>query len=151
VTFVLGARSERNLIGVHPDLVRGVRLAITRTPVDFGILDGGGLRTPEQAAANAAAGTGILRSLHLMQPDGYGHAVDLVAFVDGKPSWEHALYRRMQPAIFSAFDELGIPVQSLANRGDWPHWQLPPPHRMKEAIAAMVRRKQGVSGSTLGS
>lgn len=153
MSFYLGARSERNLIGVHPDIVRGVRLAITLTPVDFGILDGGGVRTPAQARANADAGVGVANSLHIIQPDGFGHAVDLVAFENGKPSWEKRLYERMHPAIYAAFDELGIPIQNGADwdmdgivgekgEWDWPHWQLPQPWRRNAAIEAMMRRQR---------
>ena len=42
----LGAVSRRNLIGVHPDLVRVVERAITITTVDFRVAEG--LRTIER-------------------------------------------------------------------------------------------------------
>jgi peptidoglycan LD-endopeptidase CwlK len=153
MTFRPSARTERNLIGVHPDLVAGVRLAYQLSTVDFGILDGGGLRTREQAAANAAKGTGILNSLHLRQPDGFGHAVDLVAFVNGKPSWDVEVYKRLHPFIYEAFDRLGTPIQNgadwdmdgkVAEKGeyDWPHWQLPQPYKRDAAIAAGMRRQR---------
>ena len=39
-------RSERNLEGVHPDLVRLAREVLAVSPLDFGITEG--LRTPER-------------------------------------------------------------------------------------------------------
>src|SRR5690606_2315571 len=95
---VLGPRTERNLIGVHPDLVRGVRLAITLTPVDFGILDGGGVRTAGQARANADAGVGGADSTHSIQPDGLRHAVAVVAVEAAQPSTGQASGPRLRRA-----------------------------------------------------
>lgn len=150
--FELDAASAGRLEGVHPNLGRGVRLAATLSTVRFCILPGGGVRTREQAAANAKAGTGVLNSLHIIQADGFGHAVDLVAVgQDGKPSWDLKLYKDMHPAIYQAFDDLGIAIQNgsdwdmdgvIGERGewDWPHWQLPIAAKLQAAIAAMRRR-----------
>jgi peptidoglycan L-alanyl-D-glutamate endopeptidase CwlK len=150
--YILGPRSLRNLEGVHPDLVRAVELAIKYTTQDFTIIDGGGLRTPAQALANAAAGTGIAKSQHLPQSDGYGHAVDLVAWVDGKPDWGRHYYDAIRRAMLRACDEIGLPIQHGADwdmdgvtgeRGewDWPHFQMPAyPHKLEVAKIAMMKR-----------
>ena len=40
MSFVLGRRSLERLDGVHEDLVRVVKRAITMTRVDFGVTEG---------------------------------------------------------------------------------------------------------------
>jgi len=74
-----GARSEANLIGVHPDLVGVLRRAILR--FDFTVLNDGGVRTLErQRELVAEKKSKTLNSKHLVQPDGYGHAVDIAPY-----------------------------------------------------------------------
>lgn len=134
--FRIGSRTRANLSGVHPALVAMVEQAIQLTPVDFCVVEGGGVRSPEQAQDNAKRGTGVLNSMHIRQPDGYGHAVDLVAWVDGMPAWTQSYYKQMRPAILQAAAMVGIPIQHGADwdidgitgekgEWDWPHWQFP--------------------------
>jgi len=120
--FALGSASELRLIGVHPDLVKVVRLAITRTEVDFSVTEG--VRTLEkQKQLLAAHATTTLKSRHLT-----GHAVDLAAFVDGLIRWDWPLYFKIADAMKSAAVELKVPIEW---GGDWksfpdgPHFQLP--------------------------
>lgn len=82
----LGPTSLARLHGVHPKLVAVVRLATTLSSQDF--LVNQGLRLLAEEKANVAKGTSrTLNSMHLVQPDGYGHAVDLAAYVDGQIDW----------------------------------------------------------------
>jgi len=150
--FKAGARTLTNLEGVHPELAAAVLLAFKYTKQDFCIIDGGGLRTLEQATVNAARGVGVKNSLHRIQPDGFGHAVDLVAY-QGGPSWDAKLYPPIREAMFRACDELGVLVQNGADwdndakfgeRGefDMPHFQLPQwPHSRDAARLAAERRR----------
>lgn len=152
--YKAGKRTMANLCGVHPDLVAAVLLAFRYTRQDFCIIDGGGLRTQAQADANAAAGTGVKNSLHLRQPDGFGHAVDLVAWKNNCASWEVKLYPAIHQAMFQACDELGVLVQNGADwdndgipleRGeyDMPHFQIPQyTHTQQAAADARLRRIQ---------
>jgi peptidoglycan L-alanyl-D-glutamate endopeptidase CwlK len=154
MSYKAGKRTMANLCGVHPELVAAVLMAFRYAKQDFCIVDGGGLRTQAQADSNAARGVGIKRSQHLPQADGFGHAVDLVAYQAGRPSWEKGLYRAIHHAMFQACDELGIAIQNGADwdndgitgeRGewDWPHFQLPKwPHTLAAAKAAAERRKE---------
>lgn len=120
--FALGSASELRLIGVHPDLVKVVRLAITRTEVDFSVTEG--VRTLErQRQLFAAHATTTMNSRHLT-----GHAVDLAAYVDGLIRWDWPLYHKIADAMKAAAVELAIPIEW---GGDWksfpdgPHFQLP--------------------------
>ena len=159
MTYQLGSRSLRNLDGVHPDIVRAVKLAIKRTKQDFCIIDGGGLRSTADAKANAARGVGVTNSLHIKQSStGYGHAVDLVAYRNGRPDWGTSynervvLYQPIREAMLSACDEIGLLIQHgadwdgdgiLGERGewDWPHWQIPQKRARIAALASAMAKR----------
>ena len=122
VGFGLSARSLARLEGVHPDLVRVVKRAITLTPVDFVVLEG--LRTvarQKQLVASGASQT--MNSRHIT-----GHAVDLGAYAAGSVRWDWPLYHRIAVAVKEAARLEGVPIEW---GGDWrtfkdgPHWQLP--------------------------
>jgi peptidoglycan L-alanyl-D-glutamate endopeptidase CwlK len=139
MAFALSARSRARLAGVHPDLVRVVLRAIEITTVDFAVLEG--VRSEARQRELYAQGrtkpgrkvTWTLRSNHFIQPStGYGHAVDLVPFVDGAVEWDNdgkrGLWPRLAEAMKSAADELGVSIQW---GGDWrtpdrPHFELKP-------------------------
>lgn len=120
--FKLSQRSKDRLQGVHPDLVKVVEHAIEITTVDFAVHEG--LRTPErQKVLKEAGASQTLNSRHIT-----GHAVDLVAWVDGEVRWDWPLYSQIAKAMKAAAAELNIPIEW---GGDWsrfkdgPHWQLP--------------------------
>ena len=90
MAYRLGVRSRIKLIGVHPMLCRIVREAVAITDQDFAVVDG--LRGPDQQRDLVARGASqTLKSKHLRQRDGYGHAVDLVPVVGGVARWEWPL------------------------------------------------------------
>jgi peptidoglycan L-alanyl-D-glutamate endopeptidase CwlK len=111
MSFNLSRRSRDRMKGVHPALVRVIEAAILTTPVDFMITEG--LRTRERQAALVKAGASrTLNSRHLT-----GHAVDVVALVDGRVRWDWPLYPRIAQAIKAAAKAQGV---SLVWGGDWP-------------------------------
>ena len=86
-TYALGLTSLTNLNGVVLPLVNVVKLAIERTTQDFTVYEG--LRSIEQQRKNMARGVSkTMDSMHLKQSDGYGHAVDLVPWIQGHPVWD---------------------------------------------------------------
>lgn len=120
--FSLSALSRRRLNGVHPDLVRVVERAIAITPVDFRVNEG--RRSKRRQAELVAAGASqTLDSRHIT-----GHAVDLVALVNGGVRWDWPLYHRIAEAMKQAARDVGVP---LTWGGDWktfkdgPHYELP--------------------------
>jgi peptidoglycan L-alanyl-D-glutamate endopeptidase CwlK len=92
--MIFGKRSKDNLVGVHPDLVRLMEAAIINSPIDFTITEG--VRTAKEQQILYAQGRttkgpivttkdGVKnKSNHQIKADGFGHAVDLYPFVDGK-------------------------------------------------------------------
>ncbi|WP_088155632.1 M15 family metallopeptidase [Achromobacter xylosoxidans] len=125
--FQLSQRSLQRLVGVHPDLVEIVKLAIQRTPVDFTVVEG--VRTPERQRELVAKGASQTQnSLHLKQPDGYGHAVDLAPLVGGAIPWNNwQAFADLAGVVKACAAELGV---SVGWGGDWkmrdgPHFQIP--------------------------
>lgn len=123
----LDPRAERNLRGVHPDLVKVARRAAEITKVDFTVTCG--RRTlEEQRVLFAKGATRTLRSRHIPGRNGLSHAIDLAAKIDGKIRWDWPLYAKLAAAMKQAAKELKVPLEW---GGDWksfkdgPHYQLP--------------------------
>jgi peptidoglycan L-alanyl-D-glutamate endopeptidase CwlK len=120
--YFLSENSKRKLIGVHPDLVAVVELAITKTEQDFTVLEG--LRTKERQRQLVKKGASqTMNSRHLT-----GHAVDIAPYVNGHVSWDWDYYWAVEKAMKEAAKELGVPIEWGGNWKsfkDGPHWQLP--------------------------
>ena len=135
--FKLSQQSANRLAGVDPKLVAVVNRAIQLTTVDFGVSEG--LRTLETQRKYVAAGKSqTMKSKHLT-----GHAVDLVAYVDGKVSWELNLYDNIADAVAKAAKELGVPIcwGAAWTVPDITRWQ----GTMEQAMNSYIdtRRKEG--------
>ena len=103
--FVLSQNSLDNLEGVHEDLVRVVKRAIDITEVDFGVSEG--LRTLEEQKEMVRTGASdTMNSRHLT-----GHAVDLMAYVGARVSWEWPLYHKILDAMKQAAEELNVEIR----------------------------------------
>lgn len=125
--FYLGRTSRRNLKGVHPDLVRVIARAIEITTLDFGVTEG--VRTigkQKDYFDNGKSWT--MDSLHLLQEDDYGHAVDLYCRdPQGRVTWKHRFFRPVIQAIITAAIELGVQVRFgglWRDTQDSPHVEL---------------------------
>jgi peptidoglycan L-alanyl-D-glutamate endopeptidase CwlK len=122
MTFKLGAQSEKNLIGVHPDLVLVVREAIKITDIDFKVLEGvRSIKRQHEMMKIGASQT--MNSRHLT-----GHAVDLAALYGGKVAWDWPLYYILGDCMKTAAKSVSVKIEW---GGDWkkfkdgPHFQLP--------------------------
>lgn len=119
--FILGNQSNKNLTGVHPDLVKVVRKAIQISEVDFRITEG--LRSKERQKELVSKGLSqTMNSRHIT-----GHAVDVAALVNNTVSWDWNLYEKISKAFKKASADLNIPI---VWGGDWksfkdgPHFEL---------------------------
>ena len=96
MTFKLSTKSQDRLKGVNSKLVKVVKRAIKETKVDFGVICG--LRTlAEQKALVEKGASQTLKSKHID-----GLAVDLMAYVGGRASWELNLYDDIADAMKEA-------------------------------------------------
>lgn len=100
--FKFSNRSEENLRGVHPDLVKAIRLTLEITPVDFIVIEG--LRTQERQKELVATGKSqTMNSRHLT-----GHAVDIIPV---NTKWHVDEFRPLLKAVKQAADELGVKLR----------------------------------------
>lgn len=118
----MNQRSVKNLQGVHPDLVSVIYRANELDPDSFVVIEG--LRThSRQAELFARKATRTMKSRHLT-----GHAVDLMALVNGEGRWDWPLYAELAKTVKEAARIEGVPI---AWGGDWtsfkdgPHFELP--------------------------
>lgn len=125
--MALDQRTEANLKGVHPDLVKVFRRA--HQLADPKPICTCGPRTlAEQKRLVAKGASRTLRSRHIPARNGFSHAID-VAFIFGKTvRWDWPLYKKFADTMKQAARELGV---SIEWGGDWatfkdgPHFQLP--------------------------
>jgi peptidoglycan L-alanyl-D-glutamate endopeptidase CwlK len=145
MSYIFGSASKTRLIGLHPDLVKVLELAISISDIDFTIIEG--LRSDEQcyinfgkgrtAAQCSAAGcpphyansraakvTWVnhpLSSNHRKKSDGFGHAVDIYPYpvslvLTAKPKAYEPLFDKIAKVMFKAAKQLDIPIRWGA---DW--------------------------------
>ena len=110
MAFKLSNRSLGKLEGVHPDMVATVKRAIELTTVDFGVTYG--VRTlAEQKKLYESGRSQTMKSRHLIQGDGYSHAVDLVAYDGSDVVWEINVYDNIADAMAEAANEVGCKIK----------------------------------------
>jgi peptidoglycan L-alanyl-D-glutamate endopeptidase CwlK len=121
MSHTFSARSESRLAGVHHDLVRVVRKALTLSPVDFAVIEG--LRTTERQAELLKAGASrTMNSRHIT-----GHAIDLAPFIAGSIRWDWPPFHQIAKAMKDAAAAEGV---AIVWGGDWrtfkdgPHFEL---------------------------
>lgn len=108
--YQLGKHSRAELEGVHPDLVAVVERAIELTSVDFSVHDG--IRTIAEQTEYVRSGVSkTMKSKHLKQQDGHGHAVDLVPYINGKLRWEMEPIHKIAKAVRQAAQERGVKIR----------------------------------------
>jgi peptidoglycan L-alanyl-D-glutamate endopeptidase CwlK len=113
---------SQKLVGVHPDLVRVVVRAADLFPFDLLVAEG--VRTSQRQKTLYAQGrtapgkvvTWTMKSKHLKQDDGFGHAVDLYTQTNGKLDTTKQV--EIGNAMGEAARELGVNIRWGA---DWNH------------------------------
>ena len=135
--FKLSQRSLSKLAGVDEDLVAVVKHAITVTKIDFGVICG--VRTvAEQKELVAKGASKTMKSKHLE-----GRAVDLMAYIGSRGSWELNLYDEIADAMKEGAHAVGVDLRWGAA------WHIPDVRfwdgTMEDAMNAYVdlRRSQG--------
>lgn len=105
MTFKLSQRSMSNLDGVDERLRACVMRAIELTEIDFAVICG--LRTIEEQKKLFDKGASkTMKSKHLE-----GKAVDLMAYIDGRGSWELNVYDEVADAMKAAAKEQGLAIR----------------------------------------
>ena len=116
--FKLSERSMAKLNGVDDAMRAVTELAIEYTKIDFGVTCG--LRTVEEQRALVDSGASqTMNSKHLT-----GDAVDVVAYIGSRISWELNLYDEIADAFKEASIKEGVPIKwggawSVPDLRDW--------------------------------
>ena len=105
MAYKLSTRSQERLMGVEPELKEVVYEAIKVTKIDFGVIEG--LRTEEKQKQLVESGASqTMKSKHLE-----GRAVDLMAYIGGRGSWELNVYDEVADAMKRAAIEVDVAVR----------------------------------------
>lgn len=103
--FRFSRRSENNLATIKPALSAVVRRALELTTVDFVVIEG--LRTLQKQKEYVKKGVSqTMNSKHLT-----GDAVDLMAYIGNRGSWEMPLYFEIAEAMRRASEELAVDIR----------------------------------------
>ena len=137
MAYKLSKRSLARLDGVDERMVRVVKAAIGYTEVDFGVIQG--LRTVEEQRELVKKGASqTMKSKHID-----GLAVDVMAYVGSRGSWEMSLYDNIADAFKLAAIEEDVAIRWGAA------WHIPDIREwdgtMQDAMDAYIdlRRSQG--------
>lgn len=135
--FSFGRRSRGMLVKVHPDLILVVSRGLLYSKYDFAVTEGA--RDIERQKALLAKGfSKTLRSNHLIQPDGFAHAFDVMAVGDLDASgtvdaqdrsltWNRDIYRSIAESMKQSAEELRIGIRwggDFKTFFDGPHFEL---------------------------
>ena len=105
MAFKLSKRSLARLEGVDERMVRVVKTAISVSKIDFGVISG--LRTIEEQRELVSKGASqTMKSKHLD-----GLAVDVMAYIGSRGSWELKLYDDIADAFKIAAEEEDVQVR----------------------------------------
>ncbi|HGM5433535.1 TPA: M15 family metallopeptidase [Serratia marcescens] len=126
--YLFSQRSEKNLVGVNPELVAVVRRALELSPVDFSVIEGLRTKARQQQLVNAGASK-TMNSRHLS-----GNAVDLLPV--GADWNDYKCWLPVLVAMRKAGQELGVklrlgitwtdnPEDRPAKFLDAPHVEIP--------------------------
>ena len=137
MAFKLSKRSLSRLEGVDERMVRVVKTAITVSKIDFGVICG--LRTIAEQKELVAKGASQTRKAKHID----GLAVDLMAYIGGRASWELNLYDDIADAMKIAADEEDVSLRWGAawHINDLREWDSSMQDAMNEYID--LRRGQG--------
>lgn len=154
--YAFGARSLGFMARVSPALVDIAKEALAESPVDFGCTENQ-TRTPAEQAEKVRRG--VSRSLngpHVIKADGYGHALDLVPWIDGGFQWGDANWKvhTADGRVLDPFFDIIAAVRRVAIRkatmirwgGAWDRAlnSLPAdPAGLREAVFAYAKRHVG--------
>lgn len=132
MSFDFGINSLKNLEGVHPLLIQVLKFSLIESPYDFGIVQG--VRNQKYQDDLYAQGrtkpgkivTWTRNSKHLIQKDGYGHAIDFAVFIDGKITWDEKYYKLVADCILKIAKKEGINIESGAywSKPDYGHIEI---------------------------
>ena len=129
MTYQLGTNSMKNMEGIDDRLIDIVELAITISPIDFGVPSSGGFRSTEDQAKLYTAGKSKCDGRNNKSYHQTGKAVDVFGYVDGKASWDTLHLTTIATCLLQASSQLG---HELKWGGLWKSWQDYPHFELRD-------------------
>ena len=118
--------SIQRLNGVHPKLQAVVLLAALQTDFPFNVSEG--IRSKERQIQMFNEGKSKTKNgKHLVQSDGYGHAVDLYPLTEDRKQIDWNGFDRLVEAMESAAEQLGYKItcgHHWKSFNDSPHFEI---------------------------
>lgn len=144
MSFRFGSKSLEELEGVHPLLVETVKLALSLSASDFSVFEGVRSQTRQELLYKQGKSTlnGVTsKSQHQVKADGFGHAVDLVPYINGSLQWKW-------PQIFDVAEAMRQASEETQSRIRWGgSWQVitgtTAPVSVLRGQYAQARKRQG--------
>ncbi len=109
--FYLSQTSLKRREGVNSKLIAINDLALTISPIDFGIPEFGGIRTVEEQRRLFNNGKSKADGLTNKSYHQSGNALDFFAYVDGRASWQHDHLAMVAAAHLQAASILGYALE----------------------------------------
>ena len=129
MTFQLGKNSMKNMEGIDDRLIDIAELAITLSPIDFGIPSSGGFRSTQDQSELYTSGKSKCDGTAKKSYHQTGKALDVFAYVDGKASWDTLHLTTIATAMLQSASQLGIELQW---GGLWRSWKDMPHFQIKD-------------------
>lgn len=109
--FKLSKRSLDTAKDCNPKIIDLIKLAITRTPIDFGVAWMGGKRTAEEQNQLFKAGNSERDGYVKISKHQSGDAIDLIVFVGNKVVDNKEMLCVVAGVMFTCAAELGIDLR----------------------------------------
>ena len=129
MTFQLGKNSMKNMEGIDDRLIDIAELAITLSPIDFGVPSSGGFRSTQDQAELYTSGKSQCNGTDKKSYHQTGKALDVFAYVDGKASWDALYLTTIATAMLQSASQLGHELQW---GGIWRSWKDMPHFQIKD-------------------
>ena len=109
--FKFSSSSLERMKDVDPRLREIAHLALTISPIDFGVPEDGGLRTEDRQHALFLAGKSQLDGVNGVSNHQTGKALDFYAFVNGSASWDTQHLAMVAAAFLQAASLCGYKIK----------------------------------------
>jgi peptidoglycan L-alanyl-D-glutamate endopeptidase CwlK len=126
--FKLSKKSLLHMKGVNKIMTELAKRVILITPVDFGILNNGGFRTPEMQAELYRKGYSQLDGHVKVSHHQLGNALDLVPYIEGSYTWESVeAFKKINKAVLKVWAQMEkegkVTGVQLTWGGDWKNFK----------------------------
>jgi peptidoglycan L-alanyl-D-glutamate endopeptidase CwlK len=109
--YTLSKRSLDRVDGCNPRIITLIKLAISRTPIDFGVAWMGGKRTAEEQNKLYLEGNSKCDGYKILSKHQSGNAVDLNVFVNSTLVDNKEMLCVIAGVMFSCASELGFEIR----------------------------------------